>query len=415
MASTSTSRSPSAGAPIVKLPSIHEMFPEHLVPRAAAARPRASSTRALANVNPSPRNQFVPPPAAPPQQVYPSFSFEVLKSDPRSSSLWSTSRRAAQALRRADLFRAWGLPPILRAHAPPALITSSEGDGEMDVDGEEGEDGEGFEFAEEGKKHICPTCSKRFNRPSSLRIHVNTHTGATPFRCPHPSCGRAFNVNSNMRRHFRNHANDNNGPHSPTASSSSLSFNTHPPGPPLVTSFNSPRLALVLLAPERELERLVPLLLRVALARHPPHPRPSPPHGTTPCSPPTGGRSRPCRRRGTAATGSTRTHTHRRSTSRSRTPAGTGTRRATCAAIGRGRPPSPSPSALPPIRVLHVISYHRRIRFLLGLARLRGVYTRTPTWRHGPKTSASPPAPAPASCTVSLCVSVRAFSYMCSK
>jgi hypothetical protein len=39
---------------------------------------------------------------------------------------------------------------------------------------EEGEDG-----AEEGKKHVCPTCAKRFNRPSSLRIHVNTHTGAT--------------------------------------------------------------------------------------------------------------------------------------------------------------------------------------------------------------------------------------------
>ncbi|KAF8996339.1 hypothetical protein BDQ17DRAFT_947580 [Cyathus striatus] len=35
-----------------------------------------------------------------------------------------------------------------------------------------------------GKKHVCPTCFKRFNRPSSLRIHVNTHTGATPFRCP---------------------------------------------------------------------------------------------------------------------------------------------------------------------------------------------------------------------------------------
>lgn len=30
-----------------------------------------------------------------------------------------------------------------------------------------------------GKKHICPTCFKRFNRPSSLKIHVNTHTGAT--------------------------------------------------------------------------------------------------------------------------------------------------------------------------------------------------------------------------------------------
>ncbi|KAJ7633525.1 hypothetical protein DFH06DRAFT_907793, partial [Mycena polygramma] len=56
------------------------------------------------------------------------------------------------------------------------------------------------------KRHVCSTCGKRFNRPSSLRIHRNTHTGATPFRCPWPSCGRAFNVNSNMRRHFRNHA-----------------------------------------------------------------------------------------------------------------------------------------------------------------------------------------------------------------
>ncbi|KAF5371477.1 hypothetical protein D9615_009621 [Tricholomella constricta] len=56
-----------------------------------------------------------------------------------------------------------------------------------------------------GKKHMCPTCSKRFNRPSSLRIHVNTHTGERPFRCPWPNCAREFNVNSNMRRHYRNH------------------------------------------------------------------------------------------------------------------------------------------------------------------------------------------------------------------
>ncbi|KIK68346.1 hypothetical protein GYMLUDRAFT_153877, partial [Collybiopsis luxurians FD-317 M1] len=56
------------------------------------------------------------------------------------------------------------------------------------------------------KKHVCTTCHKRFNRPSSLRIHMNTHTGATPFRCPYPNCGREFNVNSNMRRHYRNHS-----------------------------------------------------------------------------------------------------------------------------------------------------------------------------------------------------------------
>lgn len=55
------------------------------------------------------------------------------------------------------------------------------------------------------KKHCCPQCHKRFNRPSSLRIHVNTHTGVRPFECAFPGCSRRFNVNSNMRRHYRNH------------------------------------------------------------------------------------------------------------------------------------------------------------------------------------------------------------------
>ncbi|KAF9264427.1 hypothetical protein L218DRAFT_862976, partial [Marasmius fiardii PR-910] len=85
------------------------------------------------------------------------------------------------------------------------------------------------------KKHVCPTCSKRFSRPSSLKIHVNTHTGETPFRCPFPGCGREFNVNSNMRRHYRNHAgagslylpeyneHDEDGPESPYSSPHSQS------------------------------------------------------------------------------------------------------------------------------------------------------------------------------------------------
>ncbi|KAI0092687.1 hypothetical protein BDY19DRAFT_499212 [Irpex rosettiformis] len=61
----------------------------------------------------------------------------------------------------------------------------------------------------EEKKHCCPHCNKRFNRPSSLNIHVNTHTGAKPFICPYPGCQRRFNVNSNMRRHYRNHVSNN--------------------------------------------------------------------------------------------------------------------------------------------------------------------------------------------------------------
>ncbi|KAK7053572.1 hypothetical protein R3P38DRAFT_2601282, partial [Favolaschia claudopus] len=66
---------------------------------------------------------------------------------------------------------------------------------------EEEEEEDAGQWYMEGKKYVCKQCGKRFSRPSSLKIHVNTHTGAQPYICPHPSCGRSFNVNSNMRRH----------------------------------------------------------------------------------------------------------------------------------------------------------------------------------------------------------------------
>ncbi|KAF9032152.1 hypothetical protein BDZ89DRAFT_896820, partial [Hymenopellis radicata] len=55
------------------------------------------------------------------------------------------------------------------------------------------------------RRHQCTICFHWFHRPSSLKVHQNIHSGATPFICPFPQCGRAFNSNSNMRRHYRLH------------------------------------------------------------------------------------------------------------------------------------------------------------------------------------------------------------------
>lgn len=140
------------------------MFPEHML------RSPPDWRRAPPTVIHS------PPPPPPPPSGDTRCSFNVLRSDPSSASLASST----------------SLP-----YPPPPRYKSSSLSSEDDDEG----------LAKEDKKHICTVCNKRFNRPSSLRIHVNTHTGATPFLCPFPGCGRGFNVNSNMRRHYRNHTN----------------------------------------------------------------------------------------------------------------------------------------------------------------------------------------------------------------
>ncbi|KAG7442554.1 uncharacterized protein BT62DRAFT_905534 [Guyanagaster necrorhizus] len=94
-------------------------------------------------------------------------------------------------------------------HASDSTTVSSSGEGDDEADGES----ENTRLAHfpSSRKHVCTLCDKRFNRPSSLNIHVNSHTGAKPFPCPFPACGRAFNVNSNMRRHYRGHLDTNKG------------------------------------------------------------------------------------------------------------------------------------------------------------------------------------------------------------
>ncbi|KAL7420960.1 hypothetical protein Q5752_003844 [Cryptotrichosporon argae] len=55
------------------------------------------------------------------------------------------------------------------------------------------------------RRHVCPVCDKRFNRPSSLSTHMSVHTGAKPYQCKREGCGRRFSVSSNLRRHERTH------------------------------------------------------------------------------------------------------------------------------------------------------------------------------------------------------------------
>lgn len=62
------------------------------------------------------------------------------------------------------------------------------------------------EDSKPGRQYNCRFCSKKFMRPSSLRIHIYSHTGEKPFNCTYPGCRRRFSVQSNMRRHLRVHS-----------------------------------------------------------------------------------------------------------------------------------------------------------------------------------------------------------------
>ncbi|KAF7790491.1 hypothetical protein EIP86_001446 [Pleurotus ostreatoroseus] len=55
------------------------------------------------------------------------------------------------------------------------------------------------------KMHQCNVCNKWFPRPSGLATHMNSHSGAKPYKCPIPSCTKSFAVRSNAKRHLRTH------------------------------------------------------------------------------------------------------------------------------------------------------------------------------------------------------------------
>ncbi|KAK9766335.1 hypothetical protein K7432_004658 [Basidiobolus ranarum] len=67
----------------------------------------------------------------------------------------------------------------------------------------------------EEKGYRCTVCRREFQRPSTLRTHMYSHTGEKPFHCSFEGCSKRFSVESNMRRHLRLHYTPNQRARSP--------------------------------------------------------------------------------------------------------------------------------------------------------------------------------------------------------
>lgn len=57
--------------------------------------------------------------------------------------------------------------------------------------------------------HICIYCGKIYSRKYGLKIHIRTHTGYKPLKCP--VCSRPFGDPSNLNKHIRLHAEHQTG------------------------------------------------------------------------------------------------------------------------------------------------------------------------------------------------------------
>ncbi|GAA5846951.1 hypothetical protein JCM5353_002542, partial [Sporobolomyces roseus] len=161
-----------------------------------------------------PRNQYIPPalPIPPPLVNAPSDSHSDLRpiilpsglpgSAPSSAGSTSTSVFSSHSNT--------GLPTPVSAGPTSSLSSPNTSGLDMMGAGSHGELYNDSNAPTESGKYSCPHCSKRFARPSSLRIHTFSHTGEKPFTCP--QCERAFSVQSNLRRHLKIHKNAESAP-----------------------------------------------------------------------------------------------------------------------------------------------------------------------------------------------------------
>ncbi|KAK6454854.1 regulatory protein [Scheffersomyces xylosifermentans] len=53
------------------------------------------------------------------------------------------------------------------------------------------------------KKHKCPVCDSRFQRPEHVKRHMKSHSSEKPFECDEPECGKRFNRKDNLKAHLK--------------------------------------------------------------------------------------------------------------------------------------------------------------------------------------------------------------------
>uniref|UniRef100_A0A1Q3F0D3 Putative transcriptional repressor salm n=1 Tax=Culex tarsalis TaxID=7177 RepID=A0A1Q3F0D3_CULTA len=142
--------------------------------------------------------------------------------------------------------------------ASASRAESSDDDGESDSDDESSSDTENQEQQQsqeqseeqrsllaalltqvsrtENDRYQCPRCDKTFTQEATLKVHLRTHTGITPFKCP--LCDLAFIRSDYLKNHLKKHIEDNGeDPGAPgaidpsTFSFSSSAFASGPSGP----------------------------------------------------------------------------------------------------------------------------------------------------------------------------------------
>lgn len=123
-----------------------------------------------------------------PHRVLPQYPFSANPANPRCSRSTSTDAQYVEAFEPTSVARCNSDASLAFTHQPSFTY------------------GVQRERRNSSASYECPYCGKLFSRPSSLKIHSNSHTGEKPFACPVQDCGRSFSVLSNMRRHARSHS-----------------------------------------------------------------------------------------------------------------------------------------------------------------------------------------------------------------